>query len=326
MRSGTCALALLCAAAAASQTPVPVGRISGSDFRVTGQVEFASDGSALLLSGTEVEVRGGSALLQVAGGQARFCGPLKLIVLKSAPPAAQPGAPQAAPKPDADMPLLFALFSSDSGAIELDYTGAVAYTVQTPFFSVSTLPMPGPTARKAAVRVGAGGEVCAAAHAGTLRAREQIGTSDLLIPPGKAMLIPAAGVEKATPVEAALCGCRPAGRKAEGPPAETRAPAPAPVAVVKEPPSGSDTTIAAAPLVYKAAPGAAAQPAAPPKEPEVTIPVVMTGPQPSGAPTPAGEKGAANKEAAAVEKAAPAARSGFGSKLRRLFRFLFGAR
>jgi hypothetical protein len=90
MRSGTCALALLCATAAASQTPVPVGRISGSDFRVRGQVEFASDGSALLLSGTEVEVRGGSALLQVAGGEARFCGPLKLIVLKSA----RPGAPQ----------------------------------------------------------------------------------------------------------------------------------------------------------------------------------------------------------------------------------------
>jgi hypothetical protein len=324
MHLGTRALALLCATAAASQTPVPVGRISGSGFRVTGQVEFASDGSALLLSGTEVEVRGGSALLQVAGGEARFCGPLKLIVLKSAPPAAQPGAPQAAPKPDADMPLLFALFSSDSGAIELDYTGAVAYTVQTPFFSVSTLPMPDPTARKAAVRVGAGGEVCAAAQAGTLRVREQIGTSDLLIPPGKAMLIPAAGVDKATPVEAAWCGCRPAGRKAEGPPAETRAPAP--VAVVKEPPSESDATIAAAPLVYKAEPGAAAQPAAPPKEPEVTIPVVMTGPQPAGAPTPAGEKGAANKGPPVVEKAAPAARSGFGSKLRRLFRFLFGAR
>jgi len=320
MRSGTCALALLCAAAAASQTPVPVGRISGSGFRVTGQVEFASDGSALLLSGTEVEVRGGSALLQVAGGEARFCGPLKLIVLKSA----RPDAPQAAPKPDADMPLLFALFSSDSGAIELDYTGAAAYTVQTPFFSVSTLPMAEPTARKAAVRVGAGGEVCAAAYAGTLRAREQIGTSDLLIPPGKAMLVPAAGVDKAMPVEAALCGCSPAGRKAEAPPAEKRAPAP--VAVEKGPPSESDTTIAAAPLVYKAAPGAAAQPAAPPKEPEVTIPVVMTGPQAAGAATPAGEKSAANRAPPAAEKAAAAARSGFGSKLKRLFRFLFGAR
>jgi len=319
-------LVLLCATAAVSQTPVPVGGISGSDFRVRGQVEFASDGSALLLSGTEVEVRGGNALLRVAGGQARFCGPLKLIVLKSAPPGAQPDAPQAAPKPDADMPLLFALFSSDSGAIELDYSGAAAYTVQTPFFSVSTLPMPEPTARKAAVRIGAGGEVCAAAYAGTLRVREQIGTSDLLIPPGKAMLIPAAGVDKAAPVEAALCGCGAAGRKAEAPPAETRAPAPLSATVEARPPSGSDTTIAAAPLVYKTEPRGAPQPAAPPKEPEVTIPVVMTGPQPAAAASPAGEQGAANKEAAAETRAAPAPRSGFGSKLKRFFRLLFGAR
>jgi hypothetical protein len=215
---------------------------------------------------------------------------------------------------------------SDSGAIEMDYTGAAAYTVQTPFFSISTLPMPEAVARKAAVRAGAGGEVCAAAYAGTLRVREQIGTSDLLIPPGKAMVIPAAGVEKATPVQAAVCGCGPAGRKVEGPSAEKRTPAPASAAVEEKPPSGSDTTIAAAPLVYKAGPRGAVQRAASSEEPEVTIPVVMTGPQPAGAATPAGEQGAANKEAAADVKAAPAARSRFGSKLKRFFRLLFGAR
>lgn len=312
---------LLLALGASSQTPVAVGRISGGDFRVRGQVEFAADGSTLLLSGAEVDVRRGVALLRVAGGQARFCGPLKVVVLKSAAAPAEPDAAQETGKPPADTPLLFAVFSNDSGAIELDYNSAAPYTIQTPFFSISTLPAGEATPRRAAVRVGTGGEICAAALAGSLRVREQIGTSDLLIPPGKAMTIPAGGVDKAMPAEAVACGCVVASTKAETAAPEKPVAAPA-VAAEKKAPPDTDTTIATAPLVYKAQSGGTPKPAAAPKEPEVTIPVVMAGPQPATAPA-AVESAQAPP---AVQTAKTNQGAGFGSKLKRLFRFLFGSR
>jgi hypothetical protein len=301
-------LAVVGALAAGAQTPVPVGRISVADFRVRGQVEFAGDGSALLLSGAEVEVRGGAAALSLAGGQARFCGPLKVVVLKSAAPSAEGQAPE-------DLPLLFALFSSDSGAIELDYAGAASHTIQTPFFSVATLPLAEPAARKASVRVAVTGELCVAALTGSLRVREQLGTSDLLIPPGKAMSIPESGVDKAAPVEPARCGCNAGTGAGRGVPQAAQLQGHSETSAEKKPPDETKTTIATAPLVYQAEPRSAQPSAGPGKEPEVTIPVVTPGPQPAAA---------AAQPAPPAPAPKPAQPSSFGSKLKRLFRFLFG--
>ncbi len=273
------------------QQAVPVGRIAGGEFRVRGQVEFAADGSALLLSGAEVEVRAGTARLALAGGEARFCGPLKVTVLKGAP---------------GDAPLLFALDSSEAGSFELEYSGATSHTVQTPFFSVAAVPAADGAARKLAVRLAANGDTCVAALAGSLRVREQLGPAEMLIPPGKAMLVPAAGVEKATGAEASACSCG-------APPVRAASPAPVsgPAATTE-----TKTTIAAAPLVYQADPRGPASASNPPmKEAEVTLPVVVAGSKPA---------------ADAPETAPPAApapkpqRLSLGAKLKRFFRALFG--
>lgn len=302
-----------------SQTPVPVGRISGGDFRVRGQVEFAPDGNTLLLSGTEVEVRGGTARLALPGGEARFCGPLKVVVLKSATaaPASQPTAP--ARDAAADTPLLFALFSNDTGAIELEYMAASAYTIQTPFFSVATLPLPEPAPRKAAVRVSTTGEIAVAALTGSLRVREQLGTSDLLIPPGKAMVIPSAGVNKATPAEAEACGCKAPSRKVVEAPST---PTPVTPPAETKPAIETKTTIATPPLVYQAD-QKGANTTASRKEPEVTIPVVTPGAQPAPPATAQADQQPAT--AATAPSSAPPVRRGFGAKLKSLFLKLFGA-
>ncbi len=182
--------------AALAQTPVPIGRISGGDSRLRGQLEVANDGTIVLMSGAQVDVRNGAARLVMANGEARFCAPIKASVLKSAA--------QEAAASSGDPALLFAM---DSGTVELEYTGTAAYTVQTPFFSVSTLPFQQPAPRRLAVHVAPGGDTCVAALTGTLRVREQVGPAEMFIPPGRAMFVPAAGVEKATPIPITACNC-----------------------------------------------------------------------------------------------------------------------
>lgn len=265
---------------------VAVGRIAAgearADFRVKGQVEFAADGSALLVSGAELEVRSGIVRLAMPDGQARFCGPARATLLKGSEGG----------------PLLLAL---ESGGVELEYSSVAANSIQTPFFTVSNLPAAEAAPRRLAVRVAASGETCVAALVGSLRVREQFGPSDLLLPPGKAMEVPTAGVEQARPVESGACGC---------------GASPVPQAILAPSSSRveSKTTIATAPLVYQA------DSSDPPRtgtqaEPVVTLPVIV-----------AGEA----RSAAAGEPTPPAAkkkpRSSFGAKLKSFFRALFGAR
>ncbi len=304
---------------APGQTPAPVGRISGGEFRVRGQVEFAPDGAALLLSGAEVDVRAGIARLALPGGEARFCGPVKITVLRSSAER-PPGSSGQVPPP---VPTLFAM---DSGALELDYSGSAPDTVQTPFFSVVAVPAAQAAARKLAVRVGSTGDACVAAMAGSLRVREQLGASELLIPPGKAMLIPATGVEKAAPVALGACSC---GAQAPVMDAAESPSAPSP-ASVSEPKTAVETktTIAPAPLVYQADPRQAeAVSNSPPKgdpaaagtkELVVTLPVVVA--------TATGSAPAAAARAEQAPAAPPSAkrRSSFGARLKSFFRALFG--
>lgn len=302
----------LVAGSLAAQTPVSIGRVTGADFRLRGQVEFLPDGAALLMSGAQLEVRSGTARLAFSGGEARFCGPLRATVLKSAP-AANPAAEET--------PLLFAL---DSGAIELDYQGAPAHVIQTPFFTVATLPTVPAEVRKLWVRVGPDGDACVAAVAGSVRIREQFGIAEMMIPPSRAMLIPTAGVEKAQMISAEACSCRgapaPPVQKAvaeiQDPPAT---PATAPTG--EKPAGETRTTIATAPLVFEAS---EAPPSGPPAKAEVTIPVVITANAPPPAPAETATASAAPTRPPGVQPATQPRRTGFGAKLKNFFRALFG--
>ncbi len=275
---------------------IVVGQISGGEFRVKGQVEFSPAGAATVLSGAEIDVRSGTARLALLSGEARLCGPLKLTVLKGA---------------DGDTPLLFALDSTQSGSLELEYSGTESHTFQTPFLAVSNVPGAAGTARHMSLRVSPGGEACIAALAGSVRVREQLTTAEMLIPPGKTMLVPPAGVDKAVPVEASACVCG-----APMPASSATASAPA----SPEPRVETKTTISTAPLVYEAqatAGGAAAGTPSAAREPEVTLPVVVAAPPP--------EVQAEAPPAPPSVKPSPARRGGFGAALKRFFRAIFGA-
>ncbi len=292
------------------QSPVRVGTISGGDFRLRGQVEFGPDGKAVLISGAQLEVPSGMARLAFAGGEARLCGPLKMAVLKSASLAAEHGDTE-------DLPLLFAL---DSGTLEIDYTSASAHAVQTPYFGISTVPS-GKQERRLAIRVAASGESCIAAVAGSLRVREQVGPAEMMIPPGHAVRIPVAGVEKAEAAGLGECGCAPSAPAAPVV-VSTAAPAPKPAA---DPAPQTKTTIATAPLVYSAE-DAAAQPKTPkeaPKEAVVTLPVVRTAPPPER-PADAQQPPAAAQPVPAATNAPPRRSSSFGARIKGFFRALLG--
>ncbi len=301
----------------AAQTPVPVGRVTGTDFRLRGQVEFLPDGAAMLLSGAQIEVRSGTARLAFTGGEARFCGPLRATVLKSA---------AAAGPPAGEAPLLFAL---DSGAVELDYQDAPAHVIQTPFFSVATLPAPATEVRKLWVRVGADGDACVAAVAGSVRIREQFGIAEMMIPPSRAMLIPPAGIEKAQMISADACGCQrtqapPTLKTEAAPPNSPAAPAaPATAPTGEKPAAETRTTIATAPLVFEAS---EAPPSGPPAKAEVTIPVVVTGSvePPAAAADAASSTSTRPPRPPAPQAAAQQRHEGFGTKLKNFFRAILG--
>lgn len=264
-----------------------IGRISGGEFSVSGQVEFGADGSATLRSGAVLEMRSGVARLSIGDGEARFCAPLKATLLKAN---------------DGDPTMLVALELGDQGAFEFDYMGSAAHTVQTAFFSVGAVPVAEPAQRRLAVRTTATGDACVAALAGTLRVREQFGPSELLVPPGKAMLAPATGVDAAVPVDLAACSCG-------APPLQlprTNAGTPAPE---------TKSSIATAPLVYEA--DSRDQTSAV-KEPEITLPVVV-----------ADNSGRVSEQPAPASRPPDGAeprRRGFMGRLKGFFRAVFGSR
>ncbi len=311
VRTGLVCAGLACALDAAAQKPVAVGRISGGDLRISGRMELAPDGSALLFSGAEVEVRVGTARLGLDAGEARFCAPLKVTVLKGS---------------EGDGPILFAIDGgsvggSDSagaatGSIELQDAGTAAHTVQTPFFAVVAAPSLPASSRRVSIRVALSGDTCVAAIAGSFRVREHLGPAEMLIPPGKAMLVPAAGVDKASPVDLAACSC--------GAPAALVAPQ-IPESALGSTGLETKTTVAAAPLVFQADPRVATRRAAsnegqrpPAPEPQVTLPVVTAGP-------PAGETDTGPKPVATPPAPQPdRSGRGFGAKLKRFFRALLG--
>jgi hypothetical protein len=168
---------LLCAHAAAAQSPALVGRIEGEAFVARGQVSVMQEGGrsvTTLLSGSEVMVTAGYARITlVEGGEIDVCGPAQLSLLKSGGAitlALSHGRVHA--RVSADLPLQI-------------------YTAM-----VTAIPLSiGEKPRDTVVGLSASGEMCVYAPHGAVRLEHQFSGQRLLVPQLGEVCVPGGQLE-----------------------------------------------------------------------------------------------------------------------------------
>lgn len=174
------ALLLLLTAAhsmCAQSVPETVGRIEGADVSVKGQVSLVREGDrsvTVLLSGSEVTVRSGSARIQLAeGGEIDVCGPAQFTLLKSG------GS------------LTLAL---DSGRVHSRLASGIALTVYMAHVVATPLSVAGGP-RDGVVGLEADGSVCALPYRGAVRLEQQLTGQSIVAPESSEVLLPGGQLE-----------------------------------------------------------------------------------------------------------------------------------
>jgi hypothetical protein len=180
-------LVLACASARA-QAPETVGRIEGTTFTATGQVRVAREpghNTTTLLSGSEVVVHEGHARLVLTdGSEVDVCGPAKLSLLKSG------GA---------------VTLALDYGRIHGRLAPTLPITVYTALATATPVSIAS-NQRDMVVGLKQQGELCVNAVLGAVRLEHQLTGERLLAPQGAELTVPATSLSSIT-TSPGICRC-----------------------------------------------------------------------------------------------------------------------
>ena len=295
----------------AQNPPETVGRIEGEDVAVKGQVSLVRENNrsaTVLVSGSEVTVRSGSARILLAeGGEIGICGPAQFSLLKSS------GS------------LTLAL---NSGRVHARLENDVPLTVFTPLFIATPLAI-GNGPRQAVVGLEAAGAICVFAVRGAVRLEHQLTSQTLLVPENGEVALPGDQLESIRDAPGA-CRCESFSARVEPP----KLPGPsAPLAAdsanaSKEAQKKNEPQAPAAdqpiwkvlmpPLTFDAA----RHNPSPPPSPETLLLVAEVRVLPAVVFNGRVEPRSASEQASA----ATLKRTGLGGKIKGLFRWLFGAK
>ena len=148
-----------------------IGRVSGDDVSVTGEVSFERQNgrtTALLASGSELMVRSGEAKVDLPGiGDLILCGPADLSIVKSGPAIT---------------------IAVNYGQVHLQISATAQLTIYTPLL-IATPQAIGDRDRDVTVGLEQSGDLCITAISGAMRIEEQFSTESLIVPQGGDVLI-----------------------------------------------------------------------------------------------------------------------------------------
>ena len=328
--------------ARAQGAEMPVGRITGDDISVRGEVHVVNENGhsyTSLSSGSQVTVRSGRARIELAGGggEIGICGPARFSLVR------------------AGTSLTLAL---DYGRVRARVADPANLRIYTPQVQASPIAAAG-RADDLNVGLDENGKLCVHAASGALRLEPQFGGENLVVPQGMeatlrdGQLTSLSGTPQAcgcdaldvrrqtqpTPANAASriplrAGEQPAAEPASQP-AEEKAPKPEPSAPGEQP----IWKVYMPPLTYNAGDEKSAGPAKgaslPPPNPQMALlfrevyvePVIVWRGEVEAPAHPApAAKGAKTAPAAASSDQQPAKKPSFGARLAGFFRRLFGGK